>query len=113
MKKFFYFFLLIICFLFGHIRAQQIAVDKDSLKIYGSGDTLYVYNTGDSKLIIDSLYSVNPLYGYWLNISTKDSTFQYYFAYYFNNSLGLDLGKNDTAKFIFEKVDLCTVCKTE
>ena len=111
MKKYFLFPLLLYYF-FSTVEAQQVTINKDSLKIFGNGDTLYIYNTDSSELIIDSLYSVNPAYGYWLNIVTKDSSFLYYTAYHYENiPLEIKLAKSDTAKFVFEKVDLCTVCK--
>ncbi|MCL5027793.1 MAG: T9SS type A sorting domain-containing protein [Bacteroidetes bacterium] len=110
MKKYYY-FSLFFCFSFNLTWAQQIAVDKDSLKIFGRGDTLYVYNIDDSTLTINSLYSVNPIYGYWLTISTKDSSFPYYFAHNYKRPLELKLRNNEAIKFIFERVDLCTACK--
>lgn len=93
--------------------SQQISTNKDSLKIYDS-DTLLVFNTGDSNLVLDTLYSVKPQYGYWLKISTKDTIFEYYSVSNVIDPtpLNLIIQPNNTAKFIFYLVDLCIFCKT-
>jgi len=104
---------LIFLFLFPSIIfSQQISTNKDSLKIFGS-DTLIVYNSGDSYLILDTLYSVTPQYGYWLEISTNDTTFIYYSvsSVIDPTPLNLILQPNDTAMFVFYLVDLCIFCK--
>ncbi len=92
--------------------SQQISTNKDSLKIFGN-DTLIVYNSGNSNLTLDTLYSVTPYYGYWLDISTKDTTFGYYSVSNVIDPtpLNLILQPNDTARFVFGLVDLCIICK--
>ena len=102
----------ILIFAFSFISyAQIISVNKDSLKIYGS-DTLIVQNTSDIPLTIDTLYSVNPAFGYYVDVHTKDSTFQYYSVSQVLNPtpLHLELNKNDSIRFVFSKVDLCIYC---
>lgn len=93
--------------------SQQISTNKDSLKIFES-DTLLVFNSGDSNLVLDTLYSVTPQYGYWLKISTKDTIFEYYSVSNVIDPTPLDLilQPSDTAKFLFYLVDLCIICKT-
>ncbi len=95
------------------VSAQQISPDKDSLHIYAS-DSLFITNTGTNLLTIDSLYTVNPLYGYWMDINTQDSSFIYYASwggYPGWQPLGLSLEPGHSAKFVFNSVDLCVICK--
>ena len=105
-------FPFIFSFLFiANIDAQQIAVDKDSLKIFGS-DSLFIYNVGSDTLIVDSLYTVKKRYGYWMNVILPDSAFIHYLidAGLPLYILNFKLAPGDTAKFIFTYVDLCPVC---
>ncbi len=95
------------------VSAQQISPDKDTLHIYES-DSLFITNTGIDLLTIDSLYTVNPLYGYWLDVHTNDSSFVYYASwggYAGWQPLGLNLEPGDKAEFVFYYVDLCVICK--
>jgi len=103
-------FPFIFAFLFiANINAQQIAVNKDSLGIYGA-DTLIVYNTGTDTLKIDSLFTAKERYGYGIFVTLPDSAFQYYL---FNGEhpFHIKLHPGDSAKFDFGYVDLCPICK--
>ena len=110
-------FSFIFSFLFiANINAQQIAVNKDSLEI-AAADTLLIYNIGTDTLKIDSLYTVKRQFGYKILIQLPDSNFSFYLydSDYKVPSippsiLHFNLLRGDTAKFIFESVDICPYC---
>ena len=106
------YFLLFLFLLTAIIFPQQISTNKDSLTIFGN-ETLIVFNSGNSNLVLDTLYSVNPYYGYWLDIFTNDTTFGYYSVSNVIDPtpLNLILQPNDMARFVFGLVDLCIICK--
>ncbi len=114
MKLLFPFFFSFVFFV--NINAQQIAVNKDSLEI-AAADTLLIYNIGTDTLKIDSLYTVKKQFGYKILIQLPDSSF-FFYLYDSNykvpsippSILHFNILPGDTAKFIFEYVDICPYC---
>lgn len=104
-------FLLSLLLLSSFAFSQQIILNKDTLRIYDP-DTLIISNTSDNDLILDTLFTNVPHYEYEVNINLEGNDY-----YYSTNkdrrgpSLNLVLKKDDTAKFIFNTPDLCTLCK--
>src|SRR5690606_4007181 len=94
--------------------SQQIGINKVELKIFDS-DRLLIFNTGESDLLLDTLYSVNPAIGYFVKIELKDTVLEYYSISEVIDPTPLQvfLAKNDTAKFVFGYVDLCVICKSK
>ncbi len=92
--------------------AQQIAVSKDSLffPTYFSYDTLFVYNTGSDDLLIDSLFSVHEEYSYRLDVFASDTTI-HYVVDGGHDPFHLTIKPTDSAMFVFEAPDLCSICK--
>ncbi len=91
--------------------AQQIAVSKDSLffPTYFSYDTLFVYNTGSEDLLIDSLFSVHEEYSYRLDVFASDTI--HYVVDGGHDPFHLTIKPADSAMFVFEAPDLCSICK--
>jgi len=94
---------------------QNISTSKDTLKYlmdtsFGNPDSLYIYNTGNETLSIDSINNFNHTYTYtyWLDYCNQDSIVQSgYFGSYSdvfpNGSLfPIEISANDSAKLIFQ-----------
>ncbi len=92
--------------------AQQIALSKDSLYFATSFsyDSLYVYNVGSEDLLIDSLFSVHEEYAYNLEVYATDTTFGYTVDGG-HSPFHLTIKPADSALFVFQAPDLCSICK--
>lgn len=122
MKKF---ILLIILLFSQYVFAQQISLSKDSLFIishfngdyFGNTeftfyDSLWIYNTGDLELIIDSI-KTQRTYSYRLKVELTDSV-SYYIVYNWEQHLvNFSIAAKDSAKLIFADPDLCPICKSQ
>ncbi len=113
MKKYGALFFLV--FLLGTVNfsySQQISISKDSLYFPEefSHDTLFVYNTGTETLLIDSLFSIHEEFAYRLEAQAKDTTI-FYMIDGGHAPFHLTIEATDSALFIFESPDLCSICK--
>ena len=92
--------------------SQQLSLSSDSLFLNPSpdysvsADTLMFYNSGQEKLVIDSLISKNN-YSYNLYVFNADTTF-YYNVWVGIEPFYMELFPGDSATFIFYNPDLCT-----
>jgi hypothetical protein len=114
MKKRFFFTVFLII-LQNVTFSQSIEFSKDSLHISGDGafsdiyDSLFLYNTGASDLIIDSIYS-NKIYGYPVDIYSGDTSYLFYLGFdkIFEDII---ISPGDSVKLIFYMPDLCPICE--
>ncbi len=105
------FFLLLLK---GSIISQVISFNKDLLLIQGNGmyedikDSLCIINSGESNLVIDTIYSQNH-YGYRTDIRHNATTYSYYVYEGFNLDQ-IVISPKDSVKIIFYMPDLCPIC---
>lgn len=105
--------LISVFILSNSVFSQIIKINKDTLYFSNEfgADSLYITNTGNSDLIIDSFYTAN-YYSYSVDIGIKDTSFFYYLFSMKGNKFHLKIQPEDTAMFVFSDVDLCPFCKT-
>ena len=91
---------------------QDISVSKDTLKYlfgtsFGNPDSLYVFNSGNEILSIDSIQNFNYTFNYWVDYCAQDSIVRSgYVGYYLDlfpskNIFPIEIPSNDSAKLIF------------
>ena len=94
------------------IFAQEISFSKDSLYFaldnISYGDSIVIYNSGQSDLRIDSVKGEH-IYLYGLEIIFQDSTASYYITFG-APAISFTLAPKDSAKLIFGEPDLCPIC---
>lgn len=92
---------------------QNISVSKDTLKYLlgtsnGNPDSIYIFNTGNEILSIDSIKNFNYTFNYWVDYGNQDSIVRGgYVGYYLDifpssNIFPIEILANDSAKLIFQ-----------
>ena len=105
----------ILLLLTFNLFSQEISFSEKKLEYFFNPvyfpeyDSIVVYNSGSSLLVIDSIYSRN-WYGYRLLLDSILSD-QSYYVYTGYDSLYIAIESNDSIKLIFSYPDFCPICK--
>lgn len=96
------------------ISGQNIIVSKDSLKyltsLHNNNDSIYIYNTGNNILSIDSMENFNYTYNYLLKYSSKDSIEKSGYVGYYSeifpspDLFPIEISAKDSGKFVFQYI---------
>ncbi len=106
---------MLLAFFTANIFSQSISFSKDSLNLvwnndnFTISDTTWVFNIGNSDLIIDSILTKNQL-GYRI-LSSSLHPSESYLVGYDKPPINLTIASGDSVEMIFTDPDLCPICK--